>query len=190
MRRRQIIRMLLAAAVIPMMVPQGAEAQKRGRTDGPPGSHIGAGGYESAGFHRFSAELQFGAAWSNRAPLAGTDTGPPISLGAAFSVWGDDWIRMDLSVHHLFHNEQTLFLVGPRFQSGFWPISASAGLKAGMAWVPGLGPRFAISPQIGAEMLLGDSLLLGIGWALDIPMSNEASLALTHRPHMNLGLRF
>ncbi len=171
--------------------PKGRNlSQKRGRTDGPPGSHIGAGGYESAGFYRYSAELQFGAAWSNRGPLAGTDTGPPLSLGAVFAIWGDDWIRMDLSAHHLLHNEHTLFLVGPRFQSGFWPVSGYAGLKAGLALIPDLGPRFAVSPHIGAEMLIGDRFLLGIGWALEIPMSRETGLTSTHRPHMNLGMRF
>ncbi|MFW5879049.1 MAG: hypothetical protein ACOCVR_04440 [Myxococcota bacterium] len=179
--------MLLVSALFLALAPGAAHSQKRGRTDGPEGSHIGAGGYEPAGFHRYSLELQFGAALSERPPLSGRDVGPPISLGALFAFWGDDWVRMDLSAHHLLSNGHTALLVGPRFQSGFWPVSGSAGLKAGLIWIPEVGPRFGISPQVGAEMLLGDSPLLGIGWALDIPIGEPG---LSHRPHMNAGFRF
>ncbi len=191
MRRQQLIRMLLVAGLLPLIVPVAAEAQSRGRTDGPPGSHIGAGGYEAAGFYRYSAEMQFGAALSERPALSGRDDGPPLSFGAAFSFWGDDWVRLDLSAHHLFHNSQTFFLVGPRFQTGFWPVSASAGVKGGLAIVPDFGIRFAISPQVGAEMLIGDRLVLGLGYALDIPVdTRDSTVVLSHRPHMNMGFRF
>jgi hypothetical protein len=187
MRRSNLLKLALIAATVPLLLPLSAEAQRRGRTDGPPGSHIGAGGYDPAGFHRYSVEFQFGAAVSERPPLSGRDAGPPLSLGLGVAFWGDDWIRMDVSGHYLMNNGHLELLVGPRFQSGFWPVSASAGLKAGLIWIPDVGPRFGVSPQVGAEVLVGDRILLGIGYALDIPVGEPG---VTHRPYMNFGYRF
>ncbi len=188
MTHSSIVRRIIAlfALMFFLTPPLAAEAQKRGRTDGRPGSHIGAGGYDHAGFHRYSLELQFGADLT----VEQADN-PPLSLGGAFSVWGDDWVRVDISGHYLMAAERLVILAGPRFQTGHWPVSLSAGLKAGPMWVDRGTPYFAVSPQIGLEMLLGDKLLLGVGWAIDIPFGVPSSQpGGSQRPYMNLGFRF
>lgn len=159
-----------------------AGAQERGRTDGPEGSEFGKGGYADPGGGRFSLELNWGAAVQDRAP------GTPLFAGLTASFWGDDWFLIDVSGAYLAPTGTTLLLVGPRFRTAFYPVSGSLGLKAGAMFIPDFGVRFALSPHVGADVLLGDRVLLGLGYAIDIPVFTEAFLA--HRIFMNVGYRF
>jgi hypothetical protein len=175
---------VLAAAVL---VSLSAQAQPRGRTDGPEGSEYGKGGYADPMSSRFSLELNWGAAVAAESWRWGE--GPPLFVGLTASVWGDDWYQLDFSGAYLLNSGQVNLLVGPRFRTYGFPLSFNAGLKAGAILLPEAGLRFALSPQAGVDLLLGseERFLLGLGYALDIPIG---SLALTNRLFMNVGYRF
>ena len=74
-----------------------------------------------------------------------------------------------------------------------YPLSLHAGLKAGPIFIPEVGVRFGLSPQVGADLLVGnrEDIILGLAYALDIPLPAWADgRNNTHRVFMNLGYRF
>ncbi len=175
----------LAAAVV--MAPLSAQAQERGRTDGPEGSEYGKGGYSRVSDSRFSLELNGGAAFAADASTVRRGS-VPLFFGATASIWGADWYQFDLSGAYVLQNEQVSVLAGPRFRTYGFPVSLNAGLKAGAFLVPEEGLRFGLSPQAGVDVLLANErVVLGLGYALDIPI---ATRGLTNRLFMNIGYRF
>ena len=181
-----------AVALLAVM-PLTASAQERGRTDGPEGSEYGKGGYESLNEYRLSLEFLWGAAIRQEPSPAGAPEGPPLFLGitSAFSV--DDWFQLDFTGAYMLDGGQLDLLVGPRFRTYGYPLSFHASLKAGALFIPEVGPRFGLSPEVGADLVLGDSenILLGLGYALDIPLPARLDgVGNTHRVFMTLGYRF
>lgn len=176
------LRTLLLVALV---VPLGATAQGRGRTDGPEGSEIGKGGYDDPFTPSFSLQLDWGAALVDEIP--GVDQGSPLFIGATGSFWYDDWLLLDVSGHYVFANDDVVWLAGPRFRSSFYPLSFWFGLKAGALLTTDDGTYFALSPQVGADFLVGDVLLMGLGYALDVPFGTSD---FTNRVFLNLGLHF
>jgi hypothetical protein len=176
--------MLLAVAA-----PLTASAQERGRTDGPEESEYGKGGY---GDNRRGVSLQFdwGAAINSRENPRGAPEGPPLFVGATVSLWGDDWYRLDVSGAYVFDGGRFIGNVGPTFRTWGWPLSFTLGLKAGAIVIPeGEGLRFALSPQIGAEIFLDrrDRVLMGLHYSPDIAIGGGG---VTNRLFMNVGYRF
>ncbi|HZI09576.1 MAG TPA: hypothetical protein VE153_04235 [Myxococcus sp.] len=175
---------MLAAAV-----PLTAGAQERGRTDGPEGSEYGKGGYDDPGGRGVSLQFDWGAAVNVEEPRRGAPEGPPLFVGATLSLWGDDWYQLDMSGAYVFDGGRFVGMVGPRFRTWGWPIVFTAGLKAGAIVIPEEGLRFGISPQVGAEFMLGDSdhLLMGLNYTPDIPLGGGGA---THRIGMSVGYKF
>lgn len=160
-------------------------------TDGPEGSEYGKGGYgDNSG--NFSLEFNWGAATVEDETLKdGTiikADGTPLFVGITGAFWMDDWFQLEISGQTLLINGNTNILVGPRFRTAAYPVSFSAGLKAGVILVEDVGARFGISPQLGADIFLADRYLLGLGYATDIPVGTEGEEA--HRLFMTLGYRF
>ncbi|MDY7228578.1 hypothetical protein [Hyalangium rubrum] len=182
-----------AVALLAAM-PVSALAQERGRTDGPEGSEYGKGGYEDLNGGRFSLEFNWGAAVNQEPPPPGAPDGPPLFLGLTASLWGDDWYQLDFSGAYVMDGGRLDLLVGPRFRTYGYPLSLSLGLKAGAIIIPEVGLRFGLSPQIGADLLIGDrdDIILGLAYAPDIPLPVEinGSNNVTHRLFMSLGYRF
>lgn len=181
------------AVVLWAVMPLSAAAQERGRTDGPEGSEYGKGGYESPSERRHSLELQWGAAVNQRSSPAGAPRGPPLFLGLNASFWGDDWYQLDFNGAYVLDGGRLDLLVGPRFRTYGYPLSFHVGLKAGAIFIPEVGLRFGLSPQAGADLLLGrrEEILLGLAYALDIPQPARADGGSnTHRLFMSLGYRF
>ncbi len=176
LRRGALLLSLLAGAV--------SYAQERGRTDGPEGSEYGKGGYQrpSGALGRFSLGLDFGAAASN-APSA--SLGVPLLVGLTASGWFDDWFVLDAGAIYNFNQSRVQVSVGPRFRTIFWPVSLYAGVKAGPVFGPS-GIRFAISPVVGADMVVGEHLVAGLAYAYDIVFGEDD----THRAFMTIGYRF
>ncbi|HEX8436943.1 hypothetical protein [Archangium sp.] len=175
----------LAAAVV---APLSAQAQERGRTDGPEGSEYGKGGYRRASGSGFALEFNWGAALAARQSEANSLSGPPLFVGATASFGGADWYQFDFSGAYVLRGGQVSALVGPRFRTYGFPLSFSAGLKAGAFFVPDLGLRFGISPQAGVDVLLAhERVVVGLGYALDIPLAERG---ITNRLFMNVGYRF
>jgi hypothetical protein len=175
------------------VIPLSASAQERGRTDGPEGSEYGKGGYESLDEHRFSLELHWGAAVNQESSPVGAPEGPPLFLGLTASFWGDDWFQLDFTGAYVLDGGRLDLLVGPRFRTYGYPLSFHAGLKAGAIFVPEVGVRFGLSPEVGADLVLGyrENILLGLGYALDIPLPARLDGAgNTHRVFMTVGYRF
>ncbi|MBU8899295.1 hypothetical protein DRW03_04660 [Corallococcus sp. H22C18031201] len=178
-----------ALALLAAAVPLTAGAQSRGRTDGPEESEYGKGGY---GDNRrgLSLQLDWGAAINSVKPPRGAPEGPPLFVGATLSLWGDDWYQLDASAAYVFDGGRFIGMIGPTFRTWGWPLTFTAGLKAGAIVSPkGDGLRFGISPQVGAEFLLGDSerIVLGLHYSPDIPIGGDG---VTHRLYMNVGYRF
>jgi hypothetical protein len=174
-------------------MPWVASAQERGRTDGPEGSEYGKGDYQGLNEHRFSLELNWGAAVNGESPPAGAPEGPPLFLGLTASFWGDDWYQLDFTGAYVLDGGRVDLLVGPRFRTYGYPLSLHAGLKAGAIFIPEVGVRFGLSPQVGADLLVGnrDDIILGLAYALDIPLPARADGGSnTHRVFMNVGYRF
>lgn len=173
-------------AIIAVLVSGTVLAQPRGRTDGPEGSEYGKGGYEDPGSGPFSLTLNWGAAIHSRSPLGGRPSGPPLFIGGTGTFWADERFVMDASVAYLLSNQQLNVLVGPRFRTGTYPVSGTAGLQAG-ALFQNSEVFFGLSPNVSAEMILKDHLVAGLGYALDIPIGGGE---VSHRIFMNVGYRF
>jgi hypothetical protein len=175
----------LAAAVV---APLSAQAQERGRTDGPEGSEYGKGGYSRRSGSGFALELNWGAAFVARQSESRSLSGPPLFIGGTASFGSADWLQFDISGAYVLQNGQVSALLGPRFRTYGYPVSFNAGLKAGAFLVPDEGLRFGLSPQAGVDVLLAnDRIVLGLGYALDIPIAERG---LTNRLFMNAGYRF
>jgi len=164
------------AVALLALLPLSAGAQERGRTDGPEGSEYGKGGYEGLGGGRLSLELHWGAAIHQESSPEGAPEGPPLFVGLTASFWGDDWYQLDFTGAYVLDGGRLDLLVGPRFRTYGSPASLHAGLKAGAMFIPEVGVRFGLSPQVGADLLLGsrDEILLGLAYALDIPLPARA----------------
>lgn len=176
------------------LLPLTVGAQERGRTDGPEGSEYGKGGYEDLnGGRRFSLELNWGAAINQGTSPDGAPEGPPLFIGVTGSFWGDDWYQLDFTGTYAMDGGRMNLLVGPRFRTYGYPLSFHAGLKAGAIYIPEVGTRFGLSPQIGADVLVGnrEDIILGLAYALDIPLPAWSDgRNNTHRVFMSLGYRF
>ena len=163
-----------------LLLPALAQAQQRGRTDGPEGSEIGKGGYRSPGEGPLSLALTWGAS------LPG-DPGPPLFVGLTGTLWLDEWFVFDVAPAYLANSQRFNLLAGPRFRTFGYPVSGSLGLHAGGIVTPEVGLRFGLSPNIGVEALV-DRYLMGLHYALDLPLGGDA--AVNHRVFMNVGYRF
>jgi hypothetical protein len=175
-------RSLCIVTLASMLCASAAFAQERGRTDGPENSEWGKGGYDDPGGGQFSLEFNWGAS------VQSFNAGPPLFVGLTASYWADDWFLLDVSGAYLFNNGIGEVLVGPRFRTAFYPVSGYLGLKAGAMFLPGFGLLFALSPQVGADILVNDKVILGLGYAADIPIGIFQGTA--HRISMNFGYRF
>ncbi len=184
MNRNRIGRVL--AAVVALAVPGAAMAQERGRTDGPEGSEYGKGGYAEPGAGDFSLQLNFGYAHLAARPLSGLGETPPLFLGVTGSFWADEWFLLDVAGSHSLHSGRTNVFVGPRFRTGFYPVSLNLGVQAGPVFVPNEGVRFGLSPQVGVDSVVADHYVLGLQYAADIVFGSD----LDHRIFMNVGYRF
>jgi hypothetical protein len=173
-----------------LVLPWAVQAQERGRTDSPEGSEYGKGGYRPAGSGtRFSLEANWGAAIESNGEGFPTD-GTPLFVGGTASYWNTDWFLIDLSGAYIFTSKKGEILVGPRFRSMGYPISFSFAAKAGPIFIPNLGTRFGVSPQVGADVFMESRLILGLSYAPDIALGSGASGGVTHRISLNIGYRF
>ncbi|ATB27896.1 hypothetical protein [Melittangium boletus] len=175
----------IALGVVCVMIPDEAWAQRRGRTDGPERSEYGRGGYSRRSEPHVSLTFDWGAGFA--AEKSRLDSGgPPLFVGGTLSFWGADWYQFDVSGNYVLQNGLANVLVGPRLRTYGFPLSFNVGLKAGGFFVPDEGVRFGISPQVGVDFLARRHLLLGLGYALDVPI---ASHGITNRIFMNIGFR-
>jgi hypothetical protein len=164
-----------------LLVPPLATAQPRGRTDGPEGSEIGKGGYRSADGGMFSLALSWGAGLP-------ADRGAPLFVGFTGTLWLDEWFVLDVAPSYLASSGRVNLLLGPRFRTATWPVSGTLGLHAGPIITPDVGLRFGLSPNIGVDAVVDGHYLLGLQYALDLPIGGGAGP--NHRLFMNLGYRF
>jgi hypothetical protein len=176
------------AALAALALPLLAGAQDRGRTDGPEGSEYGKGGYQRVGAGRFGLSAEFGGAFTDWGPLDGVRRGPPLTLGLTGAWWAEDYLLLEASAALLMDSSRVNLFVGPRLRTPTWPFSLSVALKAGPILDPDRGLTFGVSPQLGADMLLGNRVQLGLNYALDLGVGSGTRPA--NRVFMNLGYRF
>ncbi|MBM7114223.1 hypothetical protein [Archangium primigenium] len=176
----------IALGVVCGLLPEDSWAQRRGRTDGPERSEYGRGGYSRQSSPRFSLTFDWGAGFAAEQSRLRSG-GPPLFIGGTASFWGADWYQFDVSGNYVLQNGLVNVLVGPRFRTYGLPVSFYAGLKAGAFLVPDEGLRFGLSPQVGVDLLPRGPFLIGLGYALDVPI---ASHGITNRLYMNVGFKF
>ena len=177
---------VVALAALTLAAPAFAQ-NTGGRTDGPEGSEIGHGGYTSAGGGKFSLALNWGASIQENAPLSGAVARAPLFVGVTGSYWADELLILELSGQYLFNNNRVNLLVGPKARTGFYPISLYIAFKAGAIFIPNVGLRFGISPEIGADVLIRSKATLGLGYAPDFAIGGNGT---NHRIFMTVGYRF
>ncbi len=173
----------MTTALALLLVPFGAIASERGRTDGPEGSEIGKGGYERPGASNGSLAFEWGAAFGDD-----SDKGAPLYLGVKGGYSLNYWIDAEASFLYSIPTESYALLLGPSFRSdALDPIILFAGIKAGPMVFPGSKLYLGISPEVGAELLMGDRASVGLKYAVDFPISRDL---IAHRIGMTLGYRF
>lgn len=178
-----------AAILLATLLPSPAPAQPApppGRTDGPEGSEVGQGGYRRApGPGAFQVTLDAGGAITDESSRVALKD-RPYFFGVDLGWSPDDWLLLELTGAYDFDLERTLVLVGPRLRTPASPFALSAGVKAGLMARDG-DARFGVTPQVGAELEASDRFVLGLHYALDIPMEQDTTV--THRIFLGLGVR-
>jgi hypothetical protein len=112
----------------------------------------------------------------------------PLYLGGTVSYWIKDWATVGVHVNYAFNTERLVALLGPVFRTDTWPLSFTLGFRAGIA--NDAKTRFAISPEVGADMLIvNDHLLIGFLAAWDFPIGEGATPSQI-RIGLKLGWRF
>jgi hypothetical protein len=179
----------LAACLSVLAAAAPCVAQERGRTDGPEGSEWGKGGYSSPGGSRdFSLALSFGGAIQSDQSDGGK-YGAPLFGGITATFWPSDWVVFDLSGAYVASGRRFNALAGPRFRVPFlYPVALSAGLQAGVIVLKDAGARFGLSPNAMIEFEVTRRVLFGLGYAIDIPVSDGAGVV--NRVFLSAGYRF
>ena len=98
-----------------------------------------------------------------------------------------DWFLLDAHGSYAFNNQRTALLVGPRFRTWTWPVSASIGLRAGMILEPSNGLRFGLSPIAALDMIFARHFIAGLEGCVDVPLGGNG---VSVRVGLNLGWRF
>ena len=161
-------------------------AQARGRTDGPEGSEIGKGGYESGpgGLGGFSLTLDGGGAIA----IKGSQFSPPLFAGLTASFWDADFYRIDLSGFYVPDPKLWGVLLGPSFHTTTWPVAFSIGFQGGLH-IPHQGSvDFVLSPRIGMDWITQSHFQLGVFANWDLNLANY-DLSIV-RVGLSLGWRF
>lgn len=179
----------LAACLCVLGAAAPSVAQERGRTDGPEGSEVGKGGYSSpSGTRNFSLGLSFGGALQSDQSDGGR-YGAPLFGGVTASFWPSDWVVFDLSGAYVASGKRFNALAGPRFRVPLlYPMAFSAGVQAGVMVLKDAGVRFGLSPNAMVDFEVTRRVLLGLGYALDAPVSSGAGVV--HRVFLTAGFGF
>lgn len=151
-------------------------AAEPGRTDGPEGSEYGSGGYwryRTGG--RFFVEGYFGAAAVDieyddaAAGFEATDLLGGVDLG--YMV--EDWLAFQLGYGHIADQGTDLFSLGMRSQYNLEPFSYYLSLGAEL-YAPDAGDnQFGVVPGVGAEMLLGERVRVGLAYQHDFILADD-----------------
>jgi hypothetical protein len=153
-----------------------ADAQGPGRTDGPEGSEYGTGGYgryRSSG--RFFVEGFFGAA---AVDIEDEDAGVDFSQtdllsGVDLGYMVEDWLAFQVGYARIANQNTDLFSLGMRSQYRADPFAYYLSLGAEM-YSPERGDdRFGVVPGVGAEMMLGEHLRVGLAYQHDFVLADE-----------------
>jgi len=163
---------------------EGFAQRQGGRTDGAEGSEVGFGGYTASTVGRFSLAAEGGA---NFALKKGVADGAPLYVGGTLSYWMTDWSSIGLQANYAFNTERLMVLMGPSFRTDTWPMSFYIAVRAGFA--KDTKTRFALSPELGADMLLAQRFIMGLLAAWDWPMG-EGTMPSQLRVGLRLGWRF
>lgn len=159
-----------------------------GRTDGPEGSEVGYGGYQSV---RPRTRFALTVDWGGTVVSNGYVTRSAFAAGGTASFFADEWIALDLSGEYLYDRDGVELLAGPRFRLPTYPVGISGALKAGTVfWTPpnqNTVGYFALSPQASLELNLFEHVPLALTYALDIPFGADQVI---NRIFMSAGYKF
>jgi len=153
-----------------------AGAQEPGRTDGPEGSEYGAGGYwryRSGG--QFFVEGFFGAAAVDiEDDDAGIDFSETDLLGGVdLGYMVEDWLAFQVGYARIADQNTDLFSLGMRSQYRVDPFGYYFSLGAEL-YSPERGDdQFGVVPGVGAEMVLGEHLRVGMAYQHDFVLADE-----------------
>jgi hypothetical protein len=165
-----------ALAAEPSLGRAGLEPEP-GRTDGPEGSEYGKGGYRYARTGgAFFVEGLFGAAAvdieddESGAKFSQTDLVAGVELG--YMV--EDWLAFQAGYAHIADQGTDLFSLGMRSHYLLDPFSYYFTLGAEL-YAPDVGDaKFGLVPGVGAEMMVGQRLRVGLGYQHDFVLADQS----------------
>jgi len=169
-----MFRWIWLALVLGLATGAGADEPEPGRTDGPEGSEYGRGGYwryRMAG--QFYVEGFFGAAAvdieADDADFSQTDLISGFNVG----YMTEDWLAFQLGYGYISDQKISLFSGGMRSSYNLEPFNYYFSLDAELYSPDSGGDNFGIVPGVGAEMILGDHLRVGLRYQHDFIFADE-----------------
>ena len=154
----------------------GAAEPPSGRTDGPPGSEYGKGGYA---YHRtpgqFYLEGFMGAAQMDIKPkgfdLSTSETNTMAGFNAGYLV--EDWLSFQMGYTHILDRNDNLYSGGVRSDYNLEPFNYYFSLESEI-FSPDLGKsKFGIVPGVGADVMLSDHLQVGLRYQHDFIFADD-----------------
>lgn len=164
-------------ALFALAAAAGAAEPEPGRTDGPPGSEYGKGGYP---YHRtpgqFYVEGFLGAAKVDVEPenAPGSDNSETdliAGFNAGYLV--EDWLGLQFGYGHIMDQQTDLFSGGVRSAYNMEPINYYFSLDAEL-YSPDQGEtKFGIVPGAGIDVVLNNHLSAGLRFQHDFIFADD-----------------
>lgn len=167
----------ISMALLVLAAAASATEPEPGRTDGPPGSEYGKGGYA---YHRspgqFYAEGFLGAAKVNIEPEDSLiphshETDLIAGVNAGYMV--EDWLGLQFGYGHIMNQKTDLFSGGVRSAYNIEPINYYFSLDAELYSRDQDEAKFGIVPGAGIDVVLNDHLSAGLRIQHDFVFAND-----------------
>ena len=163
-------------ALLTLAAAAGAAERPTGRTDGPPGSEYGKGGYAQ---HRtpgqFYLEGFMGAAQMEVTPKGFDDSTSETNTTAGFNAGYlvEDWLSFQLGYTHILDRIDNLYSGGVRSDYNLEPFNYYFSVESEI-YSPEVGKsKFGIVPGIGADVVLSDHLQVGLRYQHDFIIADD-----------------
>lgn len=155
--------------------PSLAEVEP-GRTDGAENSEFGKGGYRLLRTHgQYYLEGYFGAAVMDIEPTDSTKVSQTELMGGVNVGYRiEDYLAFQMGYGHISGDlSADLFSMGMRQSMNRAPFNYLFGLDAEIYSPDGGSSKFGIAPSVGAELILNESVQVGLRFQHDFIFSDD-----------------
>ena len=162
-------------------------ARESGRTDGPEGSEVGAGGYAYGGpAGRFYVNPSFGSGIFN-GKTNGNGAGLLYSLNLGYEREG--WLAIEGGYSYLSDRTMSIYSLGSRLDYNADPFVYYFSLQAGLYKPEDGESDFGLAPGAGIDIILNDRIRLGLNYKRDFIFS-DGNTTKIDRPCVGLKFYF